>query len=379
MPGRTHTRTGQNACPAHNAGADRRPRKKQPSRTDGSPRGAFGTPLLTLRTGKGGVRLRNFNPDILCDDLKDRRTRQILLESARNYAKQYGFQLKTNRLSDTLSVSRLIGELRNKGGETVKLYKDEDGHLRLGHGRLFSEECETYFIRIGPTWKTNPETGLLIRRFIRAFDKRFMLGDITEQGYYEWLKDCNESNLEYANEHPGEFTQAEIASFDCFDDYYPEGPKKKLLKEYQDCIPATRAEIEAFVPATKNEENLKGLMLRGFALIESDLDIWKWSSETHPFSDDDDESYQEGFIPFESICTIILDYDDMVEQYIQMIENDYESGMRTECLANIEEITPSGKLEKGDLIREFVSVVLHLDLAIGELPTTKTTEETTCQ
>lgn len=327
--------------------------------------GAFGTDVLNITNVS--TKLRQFHPETLKEILKNG-SAERLVRCAENMAKQYGFELETQKLRNTKDVLRLLNELKEKAHENVRVYEDSDRILRLVHGSIVSDDWETYFIPIADTYKMAPATGLFARRCIRTIQKAFQLDDLTRQTYYEWAMDIMKCNEEEAQANPEMFDPEDIKKISIYKEYVEGGKAYQGLRSLDKVKPLSIKEIQAFTPSSTAEAKLKDSMLEMYEIIETKINIWEWISSENPFLSDEDTDYETiEYVPFASICTVIWDFDPLVEEYISLCNYNVESGAICEVLANIKEIPLEGSIDNINVLKEFIErLKLFIDALLNE-------------
>lgn len=354
--------------------------KQQAYRKDAAAFGAFGTPVLNqLKTTN--LKLKKFVPEALIPLLKNG-SEQHLLACGANMAKQYGFNLETKHIRNNKETLKFLEELHSKSGEIIRLYNDTDGILRLGHGTTVTEDWETYFVPVRPTLDMRPEMKEFAQRAIKTIQKAFKLGDIMETPHFEWTKDNLELMEDEAKNNPENFNEEDIEKFKSYHDYTDDGIALTTLYEIYKMEPLSREEVESFEPLDDAEEKLRKATSRLMDIADTGLDIWDWRTSKNPFVEDEEEKTgedeYENNIPFDSVCTVIYDFDLFLDEYLEMLRGEIESGYGTEGLANVEEITEDGELTKSKPLVDFMNALCDFINAVrdDELDITQQKEET---
>lgn len=342
--------------------------KQQAYRKDAAAFGAFGTPVLNqLKTTN--LKLKKFVPETLIPLLKNG-SEQHLLACGANMAKQYGFKLETKHIRNNKETLKFLEELHSKSGEIIRLYNDTDGILRLGHGTTVTEDWVTYFVPVKPTLDMRPEMKEFAQRAIKTVQKAFKLGDIMETPHFEWTKDNLEVMEDEAKSNPKNFNEEDIEKFKCYHDYTDDGIAQTTLYEIYKMKPLSRKEVESFKPLDDAEEKLRKATSRLMDIADTGLDIWDWRTSKNPFVNDEedktDEDEYENTIPFDSLCTVIYDLDLFLDEYLEMLRGEIESGYGAEGLANVEEITENGELTKSKPLVDFMNALCDFINAVQD-------------
>lgn len=338
--------------------------KQQAYRKDAAAFGAFGTPVL--KELKATQKLTNFVPETVAPLLANGSERH-LLACAKNMARQYGFELKTKHIRNNKETKKFLEELHSKSGEVIRLYHDSDGILRLCHGTTVTDDWETYFIPVKPTFDMRPELKEFAQRAIKTVQKAFKLGDIMETPHYEWTKDSMECMEEEARQNPKNFEKEDIERYKCYHDYTDDGIAQTTLWSIYKMKPLTRDEVNSFKTLNDAEENLRQATITLMDIADTDLDIWNWKTSKNPFIEDTDvvdENEEENTIPFDSLCTVIYDFDDFIDEYLSMLRSEIECGYSQEGLANVEEITENGELTKSKPLVDFMTALCNFINAV---------------
>lgn len=294
------------------------------------PAGAFGpdvlTPQLSLDT-----HLKKKIPNYLKENIR-RGDGERLHLCAQNMARQYGFTVESPVPRVTKDITGLIEELREKSGEGICLHMDKSGALRLSHGTYASDGWKAYFIPLAPTFSMPEGTGHLIRRFLLKFSNRYHIGDITKKGYYDWTQDWLECQMEKYDNNPEYFEDTKREDYDIGKEYKEDGEMAKIFQEWKSLPPLTLKELKAFKAATKEEKQMKHLMLQAWELMKSNFNPWDYTTLNSTFQTEDIDVENTSFIRFEDTIAIIFDYDEFISAYADCLNQDVECGVETEVL-----------------------------------------------
>lgn len=283
-------------------------------------------------------------------------------------AKQYGFKLNTKHIRNNKETQRFLEELHSKSGEVIRLYHDTDGILRLGHGTTVTDDWETYFVPVKPTFNMRPELKEFAQRAIKTVQKAFKLGDVMETPHYEWAKDNMECMCEETERNPENFDEEDIEKYKSYRDYTDDGVAQTALWNIYKKTPLTREEVKSFKAVNEAEEKLRQATETLMDIADTGLDIWEWKTSKNPFTGDceeDDPNEEQDVIPFDSLCTVIYDFDNFMEEYVSMLSSEIECGGYAEGLANVEEITETGDLTKSQPLLNFMNALCDFINAIS--------------
>lgn len=304
--------------------------------------GAFGTPVLSLRPFT--TKLKTKVPDILKPQIKNHENER-LYKCALNLATQRGFSLESKIPRNTKEVNDLIGELNKKCRESVFLYKDEDGHLRLTIETYAYNDFTTYFIPIRPAYDLRPALNRLLLRFIKTLKDSFKIGDITDQNEFDASCETMKENIEtYKNNPEYSCNEEEAEKLNDVFKYEKGGAAYGALLRLNKKKAVTREEIEEFRTRTTWEELLKKRMLKLMQYVESGFNIEEYSSFNDPFSENYDYDTDYGVLLLNSIFTVIYEFDGLLEEYMSWINTSVQGGAEEEYLRATWEILPEGEI-----------------------------------
>lgn len=319
--------------------------------------GAFRTPVLTLRPDAGKGVIKTMTPDILAPQIAAGFGR-YLLRCAKNLGDALGFKVPNRIPKNTLEVNRLLDLMRARSKHGIRLFKEDDGTVHITHGVCPDQGWDTYFIPVLPSEGYRPALKELTQRFIKTLEEKLKIGDISDQPNFDYILEVQEEMKEEAKERPGDFDETDIERFQTGDAYRSGGYALEALHGVWKKDPVTRKDIESFRFRGTAEQRLKEAMLHLMGVIEEGFDIWNYSSLANPFTGEfnaaEIEKY-DGYVPFNSICTVIYDYDTFLDEYLDFISNDMNAGYETEYLVGTEELTPDSTIKKMDLPGRFLS------------------------
>ncbi len=341
----------------------------------------FGPDVLTLRPDAGRGVLQRMNPDLLAGDIrKGFGTR--LLGCARNLGRARGFTVRKRAPRDTKEVAALLEKMRKGSGEAIRLIRDDKDELRIVRGQAADSDWDSYFVQIKPVYGMRKEVSELTKRFLKWIETAIGIGDLSDQINYEYVREMQMEMYETATANPEQFEEDDVEQFKCFIPYNEGGEATDAFAEIWKKDAAKRGDVEAFVPQTPAEGKLKEAMLRLLKVVESGFNIQSFSSLNNPLTrefDGENDDLNDGYIPFNSICTVIYEFDDFMEVYVDMLNNDFNSGYTTEYLTATEEVTPDSEINDLSLPQAFIDAIQQFILAIenGELQTAAQEAQTT--
>lgn len=288
------------------------------------------------------------------------------MRCALNYARYRGFNLEERPLRSDADVLALMGELRKKGGDSVRLVRDDEGAFHLEAYRQASEELHLYYIPVGPTWLMRPETGELLRRYIKALSVHFLISDILDVPAFDYeMSSYEDSYTEQmmTYKQTGDEADRPEAFFmedwlRAHEDYLEGGEAYGRIMEFRAAAPLTEGELDRFEPVTEAEESLVRLLRDGFALMRSDTSIWGQRDTMYKTEAETEQMMNEGFVGWEDQCFISYEDDHLLECIVDSLNNLVNSG------AVPEGITAGGHLpETGDpdFHEDVADILRHID------------------
>lgn len=287
---------------------------------------------------------------------------KYLLGCAKNLGKALGFDIRRRAPRDTAEAASLIDEMRTKSRHGIRVFQQDDGTVRITHGIAVEQSWDTYFIPVRPTEYYRPALKELTQRFLKTIETEFKIGDLSDQPNFDYILEMQADMKEEAKDRPEVFCEDEIEQLRSGDPYRYDGDDGYAINALRDIWkkePLTRKDIESFRFRGKAELKLRDAMLSLMEVVEAHFDIWNYSSFANPFTGEIEadrlEGFSDGFIPFNSICTIVYDFDPFLEEYTEMLNNDANAGYDTEYLVGTEELTPDSAVRDMNLPKRFIS------------------------
>ena len=322
--------------------------------------GAFAGTARPVGTAvlKPSLKVKNRHQELFNKKKKDEIFDE-LMAAAKNMAKCYKFKLKTKSLSCNADIKTMIEELREKSDEYIFLSRTDEGKVELRHALVLDQDYCTYYIPMGETFDMREETGLLCRRFIRAFDIAHNLGTIVDTMIYEMEKESYYDEIYYvetASKEVKEQCEAYKETNSFIADYW-EGDMCRVFADYKALTPATRQEIKGFKPINKAEAQLKKLMLQGMDFIDKKINIWYYCELNDSKKREEVESEGTGIIETRDKIAVCYKEDALITYLLNQLNMMSQCGAYQESFMIDERIEKEGNIFINTDLKKFFEYI----------------------
>ena len=363
------------------------------------PAGVFGTGLLEGQGGafrpsafhvradvlKTGTRLRDRKPHVT-DKAFRHGNAEHLLRSALNYAREKGFKLEHARLRNDEDMSAILKEISGKGGQDIKLIQDDDtGEMYMETYTQANDDYTVYTIPIGPSYRMRKETGELVRRFVRAFAGALHIEDIMNTPRFDYETEVfddqmNEQEMEYnrtkdENDKPENFFDNDWIAF--HRDYKEDGEPYGRLMEYRHVKPLTEDELAAYKPETEAERRLVEYFELGFEYMNTGIVLDEHRDTLYMSASEIEEFQSNGFIDWDDLMFVCYESDDMVDQILDNLNADLQSGAATENIVYGGRLPEEGPLVFNEVIVDIIKYIDGLSAILEDKDLAEKKEKTT--
>lgn len=291
-----------------------------------------------------------------------------LIRCIENFCRNKGIEISTKSIRKTKDIQKIIKEIREKHGLPMSLYTDEDGTINFGNFHSAMDEYTLYHIPFGTTYSMREETGLLARRFVKAFAEKFKIGTITATGEYDYQLCIYDEYLTELKEGKETYEEFDDQAKQTFQEYI-DGEIKDCFDEYATLTPLTPEELDDFVPETDAEKHLKEVFLDGFAVMRTDTDLWTLRNTDMMNEKELQEFTNDGYIDLDTILCVVYDRDDAMMAAIQdSLNGQIQAGYGDEYIINGGILPETGTGNYHDDVNRIFN---YIDKLNGELENTK--------